>query len=129
MGIGDWVGAPTAALVNDIAFDVIENGVVVSCGGRRTYFSDVTSATSHIAKYLEDGKEQARAERAAQEAERQKYKERAADPLGGLGDPKMVEKLMGLASAATGVPAEVLQQLLRDRLGVEGWRSGEPPVS
>lgn len=129
MGIGDWIGTPTAALVNDITFDVIENGVVVSCGGRRTYFSDVPSATSHIAKYLEDGKEQAREERAAQEAERQKWREQRADPLAGFGDPKVVEKLMEMASAATGVPTDVLKQVLCERIGIDACRAGEPPVS
>lgn len=128
-GIGGFLQPATAEMVNDVGFEVIENGVVVSCGGRRTYFADVPSATAHIAKYIEDGKNLAREARAREEEERAKWKERAADPLGGLGDPAMVEKLMGLVSTATGVPTEALQQVLRDRLGVDGWRTGEPPVS
>jgi len=130
-GIGGYLSprAVTAEMVNDIGFETIENGVVVSCGCRKTYFADVPSATAHIAKYIEDGKVLAREERERQEAERLKWKERAADPLGGLGNPEMVEKLMGMASAATGLPADALKQALRDRLGVDGWRAGEPPVT
>lgn len=120
--IGDFMPAPTAALVGNIYFDVIENGVLVCSGGERTYFSDIAAATAHVAATIEKRKTEARQEREKREAH-------AADPLGGLlGSPAAIEKILEAVSAATGAPKEALQSLLRDRLGIDSWRAGEPPV-
>ncbi len=128
-GLGFLQQVPTARLVGDIHFEVIENGVIVNCGGRRTYFADATAATAHIAGFLEERKIEARHERERGDAERKKWEERRADPLGGLGSPETLEKLIGVAAQLTGLDKGALQEMLREKLGVDSWRAGEPPVN